>query len=298
MKIKESTTATVLRILFTVIMVITLGISTIAGVLGLTIFNLRTWENFFYDKKVKEAFLEELDMEMDLDELNYEYGVEIDADDYGDAVYEFIIPEFFEVLREGDTELDDDRYDEFFDENIGDVLDDEFGISKSEIKEYKKEFRDMVEEDMEGIYDELSDDETMQQVFGLKDKCFSVAVVCLVITAVLAGVLIPLHKNKFTPVRNIGMAMVISQGLNALIFTAVWGFIGIGISNVAESDLEEALGAYWNKGTGLIFLGFLALVAVGIVIMVVGIKLKKQADNASDVDADMAAPDNVQPAVG
>ncbi len=289
MKIKESTTANVLRILFTVGMVITLGICTIFGAMGVSLFNLNVWENFFHEKKVKESFLEELDFEMDIEELNYEYNIDFDAEDYADACYEFIIPEFFEVLKEGDTELDDDKYDEFFDENIGEVLDD-LDVPKSQIKEYKKDFRNSIEDRMEGIYDDMTEDDTIQTIFGFQDTCYVTAAVCLIISAVMFGVLIPLHKNKFTPVRNLGLAMIISQGLNALGYTGLWALIGKVLKSEASTDLEELLADYWNKGTGLFFLGFLALAVVGVVIMIVGINLKKNADNAADVDSDMAAP--------
>ena len=289
MKIKESTTANVLRILFTVGMVITLGICTIFGAMGVSLFNLNVWENFFYEKKVKESCLEELDFEMDIEELNYEYNIDFDAEDYADACYEFIIPEFFEVLKEGDTELDDDKYDEFFDENIGEVLDD-LDVPKSQIKEYKKDFRNSIEDRMEGIYDDMTEDDTIQTIFGFQDTCYVTAAVCLIISAVMFGVLIPLHKNKFTPVRNLGLAMIISQGLNALGYTGLWALIGKVLKSEASTDLEELLADYWNKGTGLFFLGFLALAVVGVVIMIVGINLKKNADNAADVDSDMAAP--------
>ena len=240
MKIKESTTANVLRILFTVGMVITLGICTIFGAMGVSLFNLNVWENFFYEKKVKESFLEELDFEMDIEELNYEYNIDFDAEDYADACYEFIIPEFFEVLKEGDTELDDDKYDEFFDENIGEVLDD-LDVPKSQIKEYKKDFRNSIEDRIEGIYDDMTEDDTIQTIFGFQDTCYVTAAVCLIISAVMFGVLIPLHKNKCTPVRNLGLAMIISQGLNALGYTGLWALIGKVLKSEASTDLEALL---------------------------------------------------------
>jgi len=289
MKIKESTTATVLRILFTIGMVITLGISTIAGALNLTVFNTKNWEKFYHEKKVVEAFHDEFDDSFD--ELNLEYGIHIDAEDFAEETYDFIIPEYIEMLRDGDTELDDDRYDEYFDENIGEILEDEFDLPKSEIKDLKKDFREELEDKMEATADDMGD--TLDSIFAFRDGCTATAIVCFVITLALFGILLPLHKNKYTPLRNLGIATIISQSLNALGFTGLWALIGAAMDEAAEEDIEEAIVDFWNKGTLPIFLGFTALIAVGIVILIIAINGKKRVDEEADADAD--GSDNAQP---
>ena len=284
-KMKESTTANVLRIIFSVLMVFTLGICTTAAMLRLTVLNPDKWEKLFYEEDFKEGFKEDLGY----NEENFymETGFRIKDDDFYDGIYNFVIPEMFEVIKTGEHDIDDDRFDEFWEDTLEEVLEDELDLSSSEMKDAKRTLYNDLQESLDEAAEDLEDEEAFQLIFQFQKSCVATAVVCFILTAAMFVPLLLIHKNKFVPLRALGLVTLISQALNAVGFTGFWALIGMAIEEDASSEIEECLAKFWNSGTLPIFLAFAGLAAAGLALMIFSIAMKKNADQVNDAESDM-----------
>ena len=112
-------------------------------------------------------------------------------------------------------------------------------------------------------------------------------ILTFILTAAMFVPLLLIHKNKFVPLRALGLVTLISQALNAVGFTGFWALIGMAIEEDASSEIEECLAKFWNSGTLPIFLAFAGLAAAGLALMIFSIAMKKNADQVNDAESDM-----------
>ena len=145
--VKESGAATGLRITFAIIMVVTFGIFTNCIVLQNTVLNKDFWRKTVKSEEIQEVVKDELNSYVkdylisqtvtvpgaeDIDvSLEDAYNLET-GDEFTDQLIDYTLDELLDMVLEGDTSLDEDRFNEIFDEYGEDFFDEleQSGVSK------------------------------------------------------------------------------------------------------------------------------------------------------------------------
>ena len=273
---KETSLATGLRITFAIIGAVLIMICTCAAALRLTVLNDTFWGDFLKSEDFADLLKEEMGLNSHTFRLNSDSGVTLDFtdDDAQDEFVDIIVDEYLELLIDGDTELDEDRFEDFFDKYDDELFGDQ-DISSSQKREELEQFID----ELESALERFDDEDDNEEAFGFMHAYMTAVRRTLIVMTVtglmiiaMTVVLLIIHKNKFRPVRAMGISMTCAQGLNTL----GWGFVALAFSyadEIAAEEEEELVQVFVHRigeHVGHIT-AFMALtLLIGIVLIIVG----------------------------
>ncbi len=218
---RERTVANVLRPIFTVLMVFLLLYANYNCVVRYTVLNKSFWTDYVITEDFKEEFKDELHQQLSTEEQKDNF-----SDDLIDDLADYMIDELMNAIFDPDYKPDYDEYEEMFEESIEPELVKK-GLNRAQIKECKD---DLYDEDIVKV------NETVEESFGngfsasvsgMQANAFIQLTVVLIVIIVFEVVLILIHKNKFKPVRNLGIALTISQALATCGAALVLGFLSL-----------------------------------------------------------------------
>ena len=285
-KIKESGVATGLRITFAVIMVITVGIFTNCVVLQNTILNQKFWKRTIMSEDIRDAFKDELNEQIKDYVRQNQFVVDgesislddIDTgDEFTNELVDFAIDEIMDTMLTGKVSVDEDRFDEIFDEYGDEFFDamEEQGLSREEFMESKDQLFDEINESLEEIHDEMEETE-VYEMFDL-EKYKTKNIITMIITGVLnvamIVTLIILHKNKFRPVRAIGISITVTEITSLIGWFIIWGIVKASGTAAMKSTDDEFVSLLFEAALNSIgkVLGIFGIAtAIGIVLIIGG----------------------------
>lgn len=274
-ELNENPAVNGLRITYAVIATILIMIFTSNVAMWGTIMNKNFWHNFFSAEEVKELAMEELDISLESALRESHPGIDFDFDDE-EVTGEFIgllFEDYINLVIDDEGEFDGDKYHDFFDE-YGDDLFGNTGMSRSEIRELEDEVVDGLEEKFDDARTEFrksEDGDFIGQYNAFIDK----NMICMGVTGalILIGfvVLLVIHKNKFRPIRALGISMTIAEGINLALWGVLLALIAIVMeeSRTGEAIIDLMIKKIQGYSIGIL-VGIIAALILGIVLIVVG----------------------------
>lgn len=267
----ESSVATGLRITFAIIGAIIIMIFTTCLALRLTILNDHFWFDFVKSDEFKELAREEMGLDMGTIAARNGSDVRIDFsdDDAADEFFDIVFDDIIDFMLEGDTEVDEEKYEDFFDE-----YDDElFGNQNLTSSQKRQEVQGFID-DLQDMFDNYEDEEFFGALEAYNEAARKVLIATFVtgvIIAVMFVVLIVIHKNKFRPVRAMGIATASAGFLNTLgsLFMLAALKVAIEETSNGEEVVEIFIDRLADYSMSFVLI-MLATLAVGVAMIVIG----------------------------
>ena len=267
----ESSVATGLRITFAIIGAILIMIFTTCLALRLTILNDHFWFDFVKSDEFKELAREEMGLDMGTIAARNGSDVRIDFsdDDAADEFFDIVFDDIIDFMLEGDTEVDEEKYEDFFDE-----YDDElFGDQTLTSAQKRQEVQGFID-DLQDMFDNYEDEEFFSALEAYNEAARNVLIATIVtgiIIAVMFVVLIVIHKNKFRPVRAMGIATASAGFLNTLgsLFMLAALKVAIEETSNGEEVIEIFIDRLADYSMSFVLI-MLATLAVGVAMIVIG----------------------------
>ncbi|MCR5048515.1 MAG: hypothetical protein K6A37_06105 [Saccharofermentans sp.] len=267
----ESSAATGLRITFAIIGAILIMVFTTCLALRLTILNDHFWFDFVKSDEFKELAREEMGLDMGTIAARNGSDVRIDFsdDDAADEFFDIVFDDIIDFMLEGDTEVDEDKYEDFFDE----YEDELFGDQTLTSSQKRQEVQGFID-DLQDMFDNYEDEEFFSALEAYNDaarKVLIATIVTGVIIAVMFVVLIVIHKNKFRPVRAMGIATASAGFLNTLgsLFMLAALKVAIEETSNGEEVVEIFIDRLADYSMSFVLI-MLATLAVGVAMIVIG----------------------------
>lgn len=267
----ESSVATGLRITFAIIGAILIMIFTTCLALRLTILNDHFWFDFVKSDEFKELAREEMGIDMGTIATRNGSDVRIDFsdDDAADEFFDIVFDDIIDFMLEGDTEVDEEKYEDFFDE-----YDDElFGDQNLTSSQKRQEIQGFID-DLQDMFDNYEDEEFFGALEAYNEaarKVLIATIVTGVIIAVMFVVLIVIHKNKFRPVRAMGIATASAGFLNTLGSLFMLAVLKVAIEETSNGEevVEIFIDRLADYSMSFVLM-MLATLAVGVAMIVIG----------------------------
>ena len=267
----ESSVATGLRITFAIIGAIIIMIFTTCLALRLTILNDHFWFDFVKSDEFKELAREEMGLDMGTIAARNGSDVRIDFsdDDAADEFFDIVFDDIIDFMLEGDTEVDEEKYEDFFDEYDDELFGDQT-LTSAQKREAVQGFID----DLQDMFDNYEDEEFFSALEAYNEaarKVLIATIVTGVIIAVMFVVLIVIHKNKFRPVRAMGIATASAGFLNTLgsLFMLAALKVAIEETSNGEEVVEIFIDRLADYSMSFVLI-MLATLAVGVAMIVIG----------------------------
>ncbi len=273
---RETGLATGLRITYGIIAGILLIVFTANVALFFTVFNKNFWSGLMYSDEMRELIKDESDFSIEEIILENNPGVDLDLDDDEEitvAYIELAIDDYLELIFEGDTKPNEDRFEEFFDD-YGDELYESLPTGSMTRREFEDSIMDDFEGYLEEYHDRFEDTDVYTVMEGLnkygRSNTICMAVVGIILAAGFA-VLLVIHKNKFRPVRAFGISLTVAEALSL----PIWGLFALAFhaaGQEAEGDeavVEFLVESFSNCILHVVLFEVAALI-LGIVLIVAG----------------------------
>ncbi len=286
---KENPSANILRITFAVLGAFLIFIFTDAALLECTLLNDRFIHDFLNSKDVKEYLMEVTDDSgLTLHDIMRESGIEDEHnEEISEAFLDIALEDITDLVLNGDTSTDEDKWDDFFDE-YGDEIFENMQGSSADKRELEREMLSEYEDALEKYLDEYEDSEAYDFFNGFK-KWHNTAKMTAVITGTIiiamTVALLAIHRNRFLPVRAMGISATVAEGLNL----AGWGLIALIFGLLKEEARHEeeiililldSIGKHLTLIIGVVAASF----AAGIALIVIGVVGSKNCQNTDDQD--------------
>ena len=267
----ESSVATGLRITFAIIGAILIMVFTTCLALRLTILNDHFWFDFVKSDEFKELAREEMGLDMGSIASRNGSDVRIDFsdDDAADEFFDIVFDDIIDFMLEGDTEVDEEKYEDFFDE-----YDDElFGDQNLTSSQKRQEVQGFID-DLQDMFDNYEDEEFFSALEAYNEAARNVLIATIVtgvIIAVMFVVLIVIHKNKFRPVRAMGIATASAGFLNTLGSLFMLAVLKVAIEETSNGEevVEIFIDRLADYSMSFVLI-MLATLAVGVAMIVIG----------------------------
>ena len=284
-QLQESDTANTLRVVFAVISFFTIGIFVNCAALGMTFLNSQFWRGAFVNVDMRELIREELDISAK-DFINVDsIDISIAGDEMSGEFIDLVLDEVMDIFLDGDTKIDRDRFDEFFDKNEGVIFkgtnpppeviekakNELIDMFEDKLKEYKKEFRSSDTYEVIHVFDEW------------KSGNITAMIITGVITLLMVVSLVLIHKNKFRPMRSMGIALTVIQACNTVLWLLIYLLFNL-LMNAAkkEQELIQVFVGRLHNSVGFVTLAMFLLLLVGIGLIVGGNIGIKRVNNVND----------------
>jgi hypothetical protein len=172
-------------------------------------------------------------------------------------------------MLEGDTEVDEAKYEDFFDEYEDELFGDQT-LTSAQKREEVQGFID----DLQDMFDNYEDEEFFSALEAYNEAARNVLIATIVtgvIIAVMFVVLIVIHKNKFRPVRAMGIATASAGFLNTLgsLFMLAALKVAIEETSNGEEVVEIFIDRLADYSMSFVLI-MLATLAVGVAMIVIG----------------------------
>lgn len=291
---KERLITKILLPIFTVLLVVIIQISSFLGISAIVVSNPKTLVSLIINDEVIDIACDET---YDLFGKKIESAIDLssvskNADEVLEAVYsedfvKFFLSETIESVLLGDKKYDEEYFDEWLD-GINKELSD-IGLPESEIHKLGERVTQTLEDTLKlttsgsnKVWKYISTF-LRGSVLGVVALCFFIS---LGIMLILLGILFFVAKNKMLPVKYLGLAMIIANGLKLV--TDISTFILLIISTSKISFLQNLTIAMFKRVYTIDLIIYVVLLCIGIALFIVGYKFtksfKKKAHNASLYD--------------
>ena len=268
--LKERTVANVLRPIFAVLMVFLFIYTTTCFVIRGTFLSKSFWRDVVFGENVRKELYVLIENEIKENGDDYE-GMEEGINELA----MFMLDESLNTVFEKDYKVDYDRFEEIYEDYFQSYLQDE-GASRNEIKELKGDLYDKVVEAVDDIRESIGDG-VNGAILTAQLEIVYYGTFGLIFIVAFEVVLFVIHRNKFKPIRTLGISMTISEGLCflgyliiGLIFVAAFQAASKAENEEGYEDLVTALVGNLSKGIFIICLITGILLIIGIVLIVVG----------------------------
>lgn len=241
---KESGLATGLRIAFAIIGTFLIMLCSTCAALHFTILNDTFWVDFTKSEEFREYLIDQLDISENTLILNRDENVTVTFTD-PDTKEEFldiIIDDLVDIVLEGRVDFDADKYEDFFEDHEEELFGDQ-RLTSTEQREQIHVFLEDLEDEMDEFSDEYKDSEGFGAIAAYNKaskECLITAIVSGFFVVVMTVVLIVIHKNKFRPIRAMGIAATTAGALNA-----IGAFVVAVIFSVGADTLKDEDDALW-----------------------------------------------------
>lgn len=288
--IREKGYATALRIVFAFIMAITVGMFTNSIVMHNTLYSEQFWKKTLMSEEIKEEIKTDMLSKIreyvvskpntisgNVNDISLQDVYDLETGNaFADEMIDYTMDEVLDMILNGDSEFDEERFDKIFDEYGEDFINE---LEESGLKFDREEFMASKSELFEQLNTTLSEAKTETdnaEVFDYlsvtryQKNNFITMIVTGVITVILLTVLILIHKNRFRPVRAFGIGATIMEVISLIGWLIVWG-----IANLAGSavDNNEKLAVAFVKaasGSILSIVGIFAIASAVTVLLLIG----------------------------
>ncbi len=288
--IKESGIATALRIVFAVIMVVTIGTFTNSVVLHNTLYSSEFLKKTIMSEDIKDAIHDEISERfkqyivnqavpvtgtVDEQTLREAYDLET-GNEFADEMIDYSMDEVLGVLLDGDIKIDEDRFDEIFDEYGEEYFDELEDLGYEYSREDFLEAKEQLFEEINNSFSEIEDiteENGAYEYLGIsrvRRNNIATMIVTGIINLILIVVLIIIHKNKFRPIRATGIAGTVTETGFLVFWSILWGIVKASSSAV---DFEDELFEMVVKsvldaiGTVILIFGIASLIAIALIII-------------------------------
>jgi len=278
---KERFYVDIVRIILTILLVPLLFGFVSSLIVRSTVYNPAYWRKTILSKKTIDYLIEDIMEDEENDSLFSDLDLDRkEAEEMVSAYVDICLDEIFEILTTGDTEMDRDRVDDFLDEYFIAPLEEQ-GMTDIEIEEEKQEFYDLMDESLSDIENDL-DEMGYYQGMDKAIRYLNIALITQgIIIAVICLAMILIHQIKFRAIRNIGIAVSVSQLGNALITSLIWLAL-FGAQKTAESETEEIVIDILSRNIGIFALIHVGLIIAGIILAIICGNLTSQVKNRDE----------------
>ncbi len=267
----ESGVATGLRITFAIIGAILIMICSTCVALRLTVLNDHFWFDFVKSDEFRDLAREEMGLDMNsiLVRNGSDVTVDFSDDEVSDEFFDLVFEDVIDFMLDGDDKVDEDKYEDFFEEYEDEIFGDQ-NLTDAQKREEIQGFVDQLQD----MFDNYEDEDVYTALETYNEAAHNTlitAVVTGVIIAIMFVVLIIIHKNKFRPVRAMGIATA-SAGLLNTLGSAFMVLVFKAAAQEAEGEEEvvqiliDKLGEY---STTFVLI-MLAVLVIGVVMIIVG----------------------------
>ena len=271
-KAQENTAATVLRVIFAIIATFVFLVLTNSLLLKASIFRSNYWTDLLTSDETMELLKEEISHDFN-DEFDFEGFDPGMSDQMSDEFFELVIQDIVDGMVTGDTTIDKDEYMDFLDE-YEDIIFADLNIPSSEIDNAKEEYIDEFSDAFDRMFSDMEDEDGLEVFEQIKDAGKindKIIIVCTFALVLMLIILLVIHRNKFRPIRAMGIAMIVAESINVLI----WGLILLIVYYFNEMAQEEdaiiqVFVNYFSKGTYILAFTVLLSLIAAIVITVIG----------------------------
>lgn len=272
---RESGVATGLRITFAILGAICIMTGAICGALNATVFNDGFWVNIVKSDDFKEYLMDEIGVENNAFSLENDPSIVLNFDNKNakEDFVDLLLDDVLKIILEGEADVDRDAYEDFFNEYEDDLFDG-MDLTSSQQREIVDTFLDDLEEYLDDYADEYEDSEAMNTLRSfeiISHSFFVMTVISVIVVAVFTIVLLVIHKNKFRPIRAMGIATAVAGFLNfvvALFLSAVFSSARSELTR--GDDLAKILFNTLQGHFAKIVLVMAAVLVAGIVLTIVG----------------------------
>lgn len=271
---KERLATKILLPIFTVCMVFALFGVFFWGTLGFVFNNPKFIVKTMLTDKVSDKFYDTVVDDMDFDtDLYIPESLDMDQEELFEEIFDkdvvrFLAGETLEAVFTGDSDFDEDYIEDWIDDK--DDIFDEYDISKSEMKEFKKEMIDQISTSLDEIAEESEEQrENFEDEFGIGfvGQVNAYLISCAVSIGVMLVILFLVARNKFLPIRNFGISLTISSGITLGIIGL---FYALFMSMNPSDEMEEIVLEIFNGLFGKFMIIYAGLLLIGIALIVVG----------------------------
>ncbi|MBO4637574.1 MAG: hypothetical protein J5685_10555 [Clostridiales bacterium] len=275
---KESGGATAFRIISAVIATLLIGAATFMLLTSFTIFSPKFWVKALDRANIRELLIDSLD------DLPSDIAPYIDEENMKADMVDLMLDEFYDLLENGDDEIETDAWNDFFDEYLNTPELTSHAVP-AEVEEYREQLLQVSSDGLESINDAMKEAD-LNKTFKKTSATLTVpAIVMLVISFGMFALCIPFHKNKFRVVRALGISITISEGLALFISLGVSAILASIISELDahnEKAVKELITSVVNQYLTITNGTLVVSLAIGIVLIVVGVIFVKRANEISD----------------
>ncbi len=273
----ESGAATGLRITFAIIAAfLVMGFATSFS-LWATVLNNHFWSDLMLSEEAMDVFTDSLDVSLEDFILENNPNAHLDLDDEDEiteALVSVVMQDYIELIVEGDRDVNEDRFDEFFDE-YGDDLLDGFDGRYSSVRELREECKESFQNKLDEYYDEVKHEDYFELFSNynswVRNNIINMAVTGILIVGSFA-VLIAIHKNKFRPVRAYGISVTVAQGINLFGWLIMAAVLNMVIEEQSDgTPVVELISDFLLKSMSIILTANVIALILGIVMIVVGV---------------------------
>ena len=284
----ESTLATALRIIFAIIGVFVIIGFTVSTAMVTTVFNEHFWFDLFHREEMMDLLKDRIGISMEgvFREINPDIRIDND-EEITDEFITMAVDDYINLLMDDSYEIDEDNYRDFIDDHW-DEFSDAFpaGTSKREVE---NSFADAFSETFDEAYEELEDSnayDVMESFKGLISTFRISTVVNGVILAFMVIVLLLVHKNKFRPVRAMGISTTVAEVFCLAICGLMTTILNMALDEAGSDDRELArlFEGVINDYMGGITLAVAVALCLGIALIVIGAVGAGRYDSVNDTD--------------